>query len=125
MINQGIGVVTPNNADMLQGKNLANVISLATMVTTATATVTSVPSQATVITLLALKASRKGVVIVNTDANDLYIKYGSGASLSAGGWTYKIGTGVTWEMPWSMIYTGIITGIWSVDGVGVAEITEL
>ncbi len=89
-----------------------------------TGTVTSVASLATNQTLLALNASRKGVILNNTDANDLYLKYGATATTSAGGWTYIIHAGATWEMS-SPIYTGIIDGIWAADGSGVAEITEV
>lgn len=90
---------------------------------TATATITSQPSSASVVTLLAANDMRKGAVIVNTDTNDLYIRFGAAAAISAGNWTYKIGSGVTWEMPWQLAYSGIITGIWSAAGSGYAEIT--
>lgn len=75
------------------------------------------------ITLCVPNPTRKGVIIVNTDANDLYLRYGVGATTSSGGWTIKIGQNTTWEMP-APIYTGQIDGVWSVDGAGVAEITE-
>lgn len=86
--------------------------------------ISSVDSTASSTTLLAANIGRRGVIIVNTDANDLYLKYGTTATTASGGWTVKIGSGGYWEMP-QPIYTGIIDGIWSADGSGLAEITEL
>lgn len=73
--------------------------------------------------LLAQNLNRRGAVIVNTDANTLYILYGMGAAATAGNWTYKVESGETWEMSW-IIYTGVIEGAWAADGSGYAEITE-
>ena len=61
--------------------------------------------------------------VANTDANDLWLRYGETATTGSGGWTYKIGSGVTWEMP-AALYGGRIDGIWTAAGAGVAEITE-
>jgi hypothetical protein len=87
--------------------------------------ITSQVSSATVVTLFAANANRRGAVIVNTDTNALFIRYGAGATTAAGGWSYQIASGVTWEMPWSMVYTGVISGIWTAAGTGLAEMTEL
>lgn len=86
------------------------------------AAVTSVASGATSATLLAANGTRRGAVLYNSDANALLLKYGATASASS--FTYRIGSGVTWEMP-NPIYTGIIDGIWEADGSGSAFITEL
>ncbi len=93
----------------------------------ASASITHVDSLATTQQLLAHNDYREGLIIVNTDANDLYIKYGITATAAADGWTYKISPGATWEMPTlsGYLYKGRIDGIWSVDGAGYAEITEL
>jgi hypothetical protein len=88
------------------------------------ATVSHVDSLATTQQLLAVNVNRLGVVISNTDANDLYLKYGLTATTSSDGWTYIIRAGATWEMPLP-IFCGRLDGIWSADGSGYAEITEL
>lgn len=88
------------------------------------ATPTHVDSQATTIQLLAANANRQGLILVNTDANALYIKYGTTATLAADGFTYIIPPGGTFEMG-RPAYTGRIDGIWVADGAGFAEITEL
>lgn len=89
----------------------------------ATGTVTAVNSAATSTSLLAANTARKGCVIVNTDVNDLRIKFG--ATASATSFTYIIsGNKGQWTMPWP-IYTGAIDGIWDADGSGAAVITEL
>lgn len=75
-------------------------------------------------TLLAQNLYRGGVIIVNTDTNDLYIRYGAGAGAAAGNWTYKIMGGETWEMT-NNRFLGRIEGVWSAAGSGYAEITEL
>lgn len=87
------------------------------------ALITFKSSSATNINLLPANPTRKGAVLVNTDANDLWIRYGETATASSGGWTYKIPQNVTWEMP-QPLYTGRIDGIWTAAGAGVAEITE-
>lgn len=87
------------------------------------ATLTSVNDSASSVTLLASNAARKGAIIVNDSAQTLYLKYGATASPTSV--TYKIGPGVTWEMPVAPVYTGIIDGIWDADGAGAARITEL
>lgn len=67
---------------------------------------------------------RQMAIIVNTDPNDLWIRYGDDpASTASGGWTYKIPSGATWEMP-KPSFTGAIQGIWTAAGGGIAEVTE-
>ena len=65
---------------------------------------------------------RGGLIIYNSDANDLYLKYGATASTTD--FTVKIPSGGYWEMP-QPAYPGRIDGIWSGDGAGSAHITEL
>lgn len=88
------------------------------------ASISSKASSATTIRLLAPNPVRRGVILVNTDANDLYLRYGDTATTASNGWTYKISAGATWEMP-QPIYAGRIDGIWTAAGAGVAEMTEL
>jgi hypothetical protein len=89
----------------------------------ATAVVDSLASQATTIQLLAANASRGGLMVTNTDANDLYLKYGATASLTS--FTVRIPFNGYWEMPAAAIYTGRIDVIWAADGSGSAIYTEL
>lgn len=88
------------------------------------ATLSKVDSLATNQTLVAANAGRNGLMIHNTDANPLYIKYGATAAIATS-FSVKIAADTLWEMPRTPIYTGQIDGIWSVDGVGSAFITEL
>lgn len=81
-------------------------------------------SSATSIMLLLANPGRRGLILVNTDANDLYLRYGPTASTASGGWTYKIPAGATWEMA-QPIYGGRIDGIWTLAGAGIAEMTEM
>ena len=86
------------------------------------AAVTTVNSTATSTTLLAANANRIGATFFNTDANNLYLKFGATASTSS--FTIKIATGAYYELP-QPVYRGIIDGIWDVDGAGLVAITEL
>ena len=87
------------------------------------ADITSVASLATSQQLLAVNLNRKGLMIYNSDANALSVKYGVTATTSAGGRSFVIPSSGLWEMP-QPIYTGRIDGIWAADGSGSAEITE-
>jgi hypothetical protein len=86
------------------------------------AALSTVASETTSAALLAAKDSRNGVIIHNSDANPLYIKYG--VTASATDFTERIPTNGSWEMP-EPIYTGVIHGIWPTAGTGSAHITEL
>lgn len=91
----------------------------------ATATVTEVPDQATVATLVASNVNRLGLIIENLSNAYLYIKFGSGAVISgAAGHTFRLGTGDVFEMG-DPIYTGVVTGIWASDAGGFAYVTEM
>jgi hypothetical protein len=83
------------------------------------ALITSVDSAATNVTLLAEAANKTGrFVIVNTDANILYIKYGETAS--ATDFTVALAEGDTLAEEG---YFGIVDGIWASNGSGAAKIT--
>jgi len=88
----------------------------------ATATLFTVASLATSQTIKAAVTGRRGLLIVNTDANTLRIKYSATASASS--FSVAIPANGYWEMP-QPIYTGIIDGIWDADGAGSAFVTEL
>ena len=57
----------------------------------------------------------------NSDANDLYLKYGTTATTAE---SIRIPYNGYWEMP-QPIYTGRIDAIWTADGSGSAIYTEL
>lgn len=98
-------------------------LSVATNTPAATATLANVADAATVQTLAAANSARMGLIIFNDSTSDLYLKYGSAASLTS--FTYKVFAGSTWEMPIAPCFTGIVTGIWSADASGSARVTEL
>lgn len=83
----------------------------------------AITSSATSVPLALRNPTRRGMILVNTDANSLYLRYGDTATVSSLGWTYIIGPNGTWEMP-VPVYSGRIDGIWAAAGSGVAEITE-
>jgi hypothetical protein len=86
----------------------------------ATATVTSVASSATNVTLLASNSSRKMATFYNDSTKDLFLKFGATASTTS--FTVLINPDGFYELPLPM-YTGIIDGIWS-SASGSARITE-
>lgn len=88
----------------------------------ASPTLSSVASSASSGQALAANTARQGVIAVNTDANDCYLKYGSTASLTS--FTVRIPSGGYWEMPLP-IYNGRIDVIWSAAGSGSLFLTEL
>lgn len=92
------------------------------MAPTATATLTSLASSASSAQLLASTAGRKGLILTNTDANQVYVKYGTTASATS--FTVIIPANSYWEMP-QPIYTGRIDAIWAADGAGSLYSTEL
>lgn len=90
---------------------------------TGSVSLSALASAATSARLLAANQSRKGLILVNTDANAVYVKYGTTASATS--FTVIIpGNGGYWEMP-APIYTGQIDAIWAADGSGSLYATEL
>ena len=87
-------------------------------------TQTNVASLATSALLLAANVNRKGVRIVNTDANVLHINYGAAAVIATANVGSIAATSGLWIMP-DPIYTGAIYGIWAADDSGLAIVTEL
>jgi hypothetical protein len=86
----------------------------------ATATLSNVSSSATVVTILALNASRLGACVFNDSNKVLYLKFGSGASATS--FTVRVPALGNYEVPFG--YTGVLTGLW--DSVnGSARVTEL
>ena len=88
----------------------------------ATATHSSVNSGTSSVTILASNANRKGARIFNTDANALYLDLSGGTAVAASRAQVKLLTDEGYDVPSG--YTGLITGIWSADGSGVASVVE-
>jgi hypothetical protein len=86
------------------------------------ASITALASSASSAQLLAANAARKGLILNNTDANAVLVKYGTTASASS--FTVRITLNGYWEMP-KPIYTGRIDAIWEADGSGSLYATEL
>jgi hypothetical protein len=83
----------------------------------ATAAVTAIASSATSKQLVPANVVRKGLTLVNTDANDAYVKFGPIASLTSFTVRVRGNSKALYEMP-APIYTGRIDVIWSAAGGG-------
>jgi len=81
---------------------------------------TSVASAAADTQLLAEGSTRGGLIIVNTDANRLYVKFDSTAATSSS-YSFYLDTG---DVAGPFSYTGEVRGIWAADGSGAALVTS-
>lgn len=108
----------------VQGDPAAAPVPVA-VATSSTGVGASVAASATVVTLLAANASRKGATIYNDSATEVLSVF-LGAGASATQFTVKLAAGASiggyYEVPYG--YTGVITGIWTA-AVGNARVTEL
>jgi hypothetical protein len=93
-----------------------------TLVTSSSATNSSVADAATSQTILASNASRKGFSIYNDSSQAAYVKFGSTASTTD--FTMKLSPYGFYEMFGDCLYTGIITAIWASDSSGSARVAE-
>lgn len=86
------------------------------------ASVSSVASSATVVTLAAANEFRTQLTIFNDSTAALYVKLGSAGSTSS--FSIKMGAGSYFELAGgSTVYTGVVTGLW--DAVnGACLVTE-
>jgi hypothetical protein len=91
-------------------------------VRSATGTITSVNGAVSTTTLLSANTSRLKATFYNDSTATLYLALASGASTTA--YTVQLGAGAYYETPTDVVYTGIITGIWSA-ATGACRITEL
>lgn len=82
-----------------------------------------VDSLATNQTLLAANAARRGLVIYNTDANPLRIKFG--ATATATSFHFTLENRETLTLLNGVGYAGIIDGIWDANGSGSAFVSEI
>ncbi len=88
--------------------------------TSSAATVNSVASSATSVTLFAANAACKGRIVTNDSTQILFLKFGATASSSS--YTVPIGPNEIYEFP-KPVYTAIVDGIW-VSANGFARVTE-
>ena len=72
-------------------------------------------------TLDAANASRRGIIIYNSDNKPLYVKLGTAATTTD--YSFQIASGGYWEAP-RPIYTGAITACWA-SGTGTVRVTEI
>jgi hypothetical protein len=84
------------------------------------ATVTSVSSSATAVTLQAANGSRRALTIYNLSTKNLFVKLGTAATTTV--FSAKLSSNGYYEVPGN--YTGIVTGIWD-SANGAALVTEI
>ena len=87
----------------------------------ATAVLTSVPSSATSVTLLAANPARRSFKIANASSKVLSVAFAATATVAA--FTLQIAANAFYESPVND-YTGIVTGIWAAVN-GAAHVTEV
>lgn len=90
--------------------------------TVPTSTITTLASSATSAQLLASTVGRRGLMLTNTDANGVYVKFGTTASATSFSVFIPAGAFYVMDPP---IYTGRIDAIWVADGAGSLIATEL
>jgi len=113
--------VTPTTPLPVTGVAGGSITAIAPVV--ATASLTALASLATTQQLLAANSARQGLILVNTDANNVKIKYGTTASATSFTAIVPANGGI-WEMPYP-VYTGRIDAIWDADGAGSLYATEM
>jgi hypothetical protein len=108
----------------VQPGNTANTTAwLVSLPAASTATVTSTSSSAVSVQVLAANAARKGLVLTNTDANVVYVKFGTTASPTS--FTIRMPALSNWEMSPNTAYTGRIDAVWTAAGSGALIATEM
>lgn len=112
----GISQATPGSTDSVTVK------AAGAFANTNTANLTNVAASATSVTLLASNANRKRVIICNDSAAKLRVKFGATASTTS--FTLLLGAYDTYESPITVVYTGVIDGIWE-SATGTARVTEM
>lgn len=86
-----------------------------------TATLNTINSSATSVTIVPANAARKGGAITNESPSILYLLLGTGPAIATA-YTVKMLTDDYYELPYG--YTGIVVGIWA-SASGWARVTEL
>jgi hypothetical protein len=86
--------------------------------------VTQVASAASSTTIAATNGTRRGIKIVNTDANRLYLLFDPNQAATTSLYSMYLDTGDCWEDQGENVYRDKIVGIWAADGSGNANVTE-
>ncbi|MBA2726531.1 MAG: hypothetical protein H0U53_11115 [Actinobacteria bacterium] len=105
---------------VLRRANLSGTMSGMATGSSGVATVVQVISSVAAVTLAEDSGGREGLIIHNASTGILYVKFGTGASLTS--YSVKVAPDGMYEMP-ENIYGGIITGIWSLAN-GFAYVTQ-
>ncbi len=84
-------------------------------------TITRVGDSATAVTLAVANPARRELCIYNDSSSAMYMKFGSAATSTD--FTLQMAPFSFYEMPLP-IYQGLITGIWTTDAGGAAQVTE-
>jgi len=84
------------------------------------ATITSVASSATNVTLIAANGAANGRAVFNESTAVLYLKFGSAASITS--YTVQVAAQGYYEFPLPL-YAGQVDGLWATAN-GAARITE-
>jgi hypothetical protein len=87
----------------------------------ATSATTRVAAIASDTIILAANAARRGASVYNSDANPLQLLLAAGTA-GATNFTIQLATNTYFEVPFG--YTGVLKGIWTVVGLGAAQVTE-
>lgn len=85
------------------------------------ATLTTVASSATSVSILAANSARRGASIVNASTAILYLNLAGGTATATTAHSVQLPTLAYYEVPFG--FTGAITGIWA-SANGSANITE-
>lgn len=80
----------------------------------------TVASTTTSTALAATNTDRRGIVVSNDDANRLYVLMGAGTA-SSSNYSFSLAQNENAHLAG---YVGPLTGVWSADGTGNAQITE-
>jgi hypothetical protein len=92
-----------------------------TLRTSSIATVTTVPSSASSVTILAGNSNRRGASIHNNSTAILYLLIGGGTATATTANSVQMASNTYFEVPYG--FTGTITGIWA-SANGSANVTE-
>ena len=95
--------------------------AIVTSLKSGTATRSAVASGIVSVTILSANAARKGATIFNSDANPLLLDL-SGGVAAATRCQIRLLQYQTHALAFG--FTGLITGIWEIDGVGQADVVE-
>lgn len=73
------------------------------------------------VSIIAANVKRKGLVILNTDANALYLRF-DGGTVTAATSNVTLAQNASYTFPFK--FRGAITGLWAGDGTGHANVAE-